>query len=71
MSLASDLHNMADQIERQERRLTSASTLLDNLADFYNELTEWTTNTEHSAAAMQVMAILEQYVQKLKIKVNQ
>jgi hypothetical protein len=66
MALASELRDVAAQIGVLEQRANVQAVVIDHLADLHNDLTDWATNTEHEQAALEVMSILEQYIQKSK-----
>lgn len=64
MHLATDLEQLVCGVTALELRADKQRIILDGLADLHNDLTDWATNTEHETAALEVMAILEQHVQK-------
>lgn len=66
MQIAPQLEEFARRVRIIEKAAGSNAVMLDTVMDLYNDLTEWATSTEHDEAAMEVMAILEQYVQKSK-----
>lgn len=61
MPLAPRLRALVVEVSSLEEKCENQSKLLDSVLDLHNDLTDWATNTEHSEAAMEVMAILEQY----------
>lgn len=62
--------DVMDQVGALEIHAANQALLIDKLADLHNDLTDWATNTEHEQAALEVMAILELYVQKVKGETN-
>ena len=64
MTLSQDLFKVADQLSALEAHVKSMSTMLDRVLDLHNDLTDWATNTDDEKSAMEVMGILEMYVQK-------
>lgn len=70
LSIAPRAKDVLDEISALEIHAASQTLLLDKLADLHNDLTDWATNTPHEEAALEVMGILEMYVQKTKEKDN-
>lgn len=61
-SLSHSLHVLLQQAIDAEAHQLSQAAMLDLTFDLHNDLTQWAVNTEHNDAALEVMAILEQYV---------
>lgn len=61
MPIAPRLRALIVEISAIEDKCENQSEMLDHVLDLHNDLTDWATNTEHSDAAMEVMAILERY----------
>lgn len=48
-------------VSELEARVISTSAALDSQLDLYNRIVEWTTNTVHEAAALELGNILEEH----------
>lgn len=62
--LAPQLRQIALDVARIETQTVKQAQMLNSVMDMHNDLTDWATNTEHTEAGLEVMAILETYVQK-------
>lgn len=60
--LAPAVESLLAAVKNADSMMSSQRTLLDRTFDLHNDLTDWATNTEHTEAALEVMAILEKYV---------
>lgn len=65
MPIAPQLKALITEVSALEARAENQANMLDSTFDLHNAITDWATNTEHSDAAMEVMAILEQFVRPL------
>lgn len=63
MELAIQFEQFTSAVSALEKRVDSQGQIIDSLADLHNDITDWAVNTEHESAALEVMAILEQYIQ--------
>lgn len=59
--IAPQMKALVDLCHDADLRLAAQGAMLDRTFDLHNDLTDWATNTEHDEAAMEVMAILDQY----------
>lgn len=63
--LAPQLRQIALDIARMESQSANQAQMLNSVMDLHNDLTDWATNTEHTEAGLEVMAILETYIKKV------
>jgi hypothetical protein len=54
------------EVSDVELRLAGRSEILDCMMDLHNDLTAWSVNTEHTKAADEVMAIVDQYLLRVQ-----
>lgn len=66
MHVADQLRTLALSVSDVELKLAGRSEILDCMMDLHNDLNDWAVNTEHDAAADEVMAILDQYLLKVQ-----
>lgn len=64
MAIAPQAKAFAEQVALLETKLDVREQMLTRLMDLHNDLLDWTTNTEHAEAALEVGAILETYIKK-------
>lgn len=62
MHLSDQLRALALGVADVELKLEARSAILDVMMDLHNDLNEWAVNTEHDAAAQEVMTILDQFL---------
>lgn len=63
MHLADRLRSLALEVSDVELRLAGRTEILDCMMDLHNDLNQWAVNTTHEAAAEEVMAILDRYLE--------
>lgn len=70
VSLATQLRLIQLEVGKTEQKNVHLQHMVDVALEMYNSLMEWSVNTEHEAAAVEIQKILEEHMQEARVRVQ-